>query len=162
MRTVTFFTLPHNRLIRALLVFSPIQLAFAENGTFNYQSEQRGWKRERERETSHKLFFFFVCNEGTLNTSALWSLMSPVSYDWTRAGASSQLVPLLWNSHTVDCLRCTNHVDLCRIERDNRTMAYAHRLMPELQCSRWPKLLVAGVGELCFLNFAQPFKFICL
>lgn len=49
------------------------------------------------------------------------------SYDWTRAGASIALVPLLWNSHSCDCLRCSDHVGLCRIECDNGTMPYAHR-----------------------------------
>lgn len=59
------------------------------------------------------------------------------SYDWTRAGASIELVPLLWNSHSCDCLRRSDHVDYCRIECDNGTMPYAHRLMPELECWRW-------------------------
>lgn len=63
--------------------------------------------------------------------SALWSLMSPRAVIGRERGASIELVPLLWNSHSCDCLRCSDHVDLCRIECDNGTMPYAHRPMPE-------------------------------
>lgn len=91
---------------------------------------------EREKiKTPHKQFFFFVYNKWPLNTSALRVANESESYDWTRAGASIELVPLLWNSHSCNCLRCSDHVDLCRIECDNGTMPYAHRLMPELE--RW-------------------------
>lgn len=69
--------------------------------------------------------------------SALWSLMSPRAVIGRERGAAIELVPLLWNSHSCDCLRCSDHVDLCRIECDNGTMPYAHRPMPELEGWRW-------------------------
>lgn len=57
----------------------------------------------------------------------------PEACDWTRAGASIVLVPLLWNSHSCDCLRCSDHVDLYRIECDNGTMprAWLGSLQPD-------------------------------